>query len=268
MGAGMITLAGTVRFVSDLHLRPERPDLTERFERFLADCVSVRINSLFILGDLFEYWIGDDDLDDPWISGVVASLAQTSRSGVNLYFQHGNRDFLIGMQFAAAAGAILMPETCVLELEGSSVGAGDTPTDATQKGKTCVLSLHGDTLCTDDREYQVFRQLVRGVDWQRQFLAKSLAVRRAEVSALRQRSKEAVSNKSLEIMDANHSAVLDAINTSQCRIMIHGHTHRPGCEVIDSSNDTKRWVLSDWDHSRGDFLELSSSTLRRVDFSQ
>ena len=264
----MKTFAGTARFISDLHLRPDRADLTQRFERFLADCVASKIDALFILGDLFEYWIGDDDLDDPSIARVVESLRQTTQTGIELLFLHGNRDFLIGAQFARATQARLLPETYVIEARNLPVGAGDTLSNADPVGRTRILLLHGDTLCTDDHEYQNFRRTVRSVAWQEQFLAKSLTVRRAEVETLRQRSKEAVRHKSMDIMDVNSLAVRETLAVSACRIMIHGHTHRPGREVIDAAFGSERWVLSDWDDHRGDFLELRGSTLTRVDWSQ
>ena len=263
MEAGTYTVAGTARFVSDLHLRQERPELTERFSRFLTDCIDARINALFILGDLFEYWIGDDNLDDPFITDVVARLRHLSDSGIALFFIHGNRDFLIGPRFAAETGARLLPEQCVLEIRNSPVGAGDTPLNGVEK----YLLLHGDTLCTDDQAYQDFRAQVRSEKWQQEFLAKPIAERRAEVIALRQRSTEAVRHKSPEIMDVNPLAVRQTLAASACPVMIHGHTHRPGCEVIDANSGSERWVLSDWEDGRGDALEVRGAILKRLDWS-
>ncbi len=267
MGDGMLSIAGTVRFVSDLHLRQDRADLTERFARLLVNCVAQKIEALFILGDLFEYWIGDDNLDDLFIAEIVAKLRQLSDGGTRLFFVHGNRDFLIGSNFAAATGAILLPELSVLNITQAitqpPVGAGDTPLNHTMQ----ALLLHGDTLCTDDHAYQDFRRLVRIGEWQKNFLAKPLEARRAEVVALRQRSAEAVRQKSAEIMDANPNVVRQTLAASGCQIMIHGHTHRPGHEIVDAATGSERWVLSDWDTGRGDALEIKAGKVQRLDWS-
>ena len=268
MAGGMVTIAGITRFVSDLHLRPERPDLTERFSRFLVDCAEQQIDALFILGDLFEYWIGDDNLDDPFVATIVAALRQLSDRGTKLYFVHGNRDFLIGHAFAAATGATLLPDLTVLKLGAVPVGAGDTPQDNLASIRTSVLLLHGDTLCTDDHAYQNFRRRVRAPEWQQQFLAQSLRARRAEVATLRRHSAEAIREKSAEIMDVSPNAVRQTLATSMCRVMIHGHTHRPGREVIDATTGSERWVLSDWEYERGDALELNGQKLCRLDWSR
>jgi len=254
----MLNIAGAARFVSDLHLRAERPDLVERFARFLDDCVARRVAALFILGDLFEYWIGDDDLADPFNTQIAALLRRTAEAGVALYFQAGNRDFLIGERFAAAAGVHLLGDT-------AKVGAGGT----------ALLLQHGDLLCTDDLPYQAFRQTVRAADWQRNFLALPLTQRRADVAALRRRSAEAMREKTAEIMDVNAQAVRNALLQSGCGTLIHGHTHRPGREEIhlDAQGDdvpltAERWVLSDWDEGRGDALEVDAAGIRRLDFSR
>ena len=245
----MLQIDGTARFISDLHLRSERPDLTERFFRFLADCAAAKIESLFILGDLFEYWIGDDNLADPFIANVVARLRELSEQGTRIFFIHGNRDFLIGTDFATACGITLLPEL-------QKVGAGET----------AILLLHGDTLCTDDHSYQDFRRAVRSLEWQESFLAQSLSIRRAEVEALRRRSSEAVQTKTAEIMDANPHSVRETLVASGCQRMIHGHTHRPGRELLDAAVGSERWVLSDWDHGRGDALEVSAAGIQRLDW--
>ena len=263
MGAGQLTIAGSIRFVSDLHLRSDRPDLSERFSRFLNECAAQQIAALFILGDLFEYWIGDDDLDDPFVANIVARLRQLSDSGTRLFFVHGNRDFLIRTDFAAATGVSLLPEQSVLNTAQTPVGADDTPSNEALQ----ILLLHGDTLCTDDHAYQNFRRMVRTDGWQTNFLAKSLDTRRAEVAALRRQSNEAVRQKSAEIMDVNAAAVRQTLSTSGCRIMIHGHTHRPGIEIVDTATGSERWVLSDWDEKRGDALEIKAGKIHRLDWS-
>ena len=253
----MLSVAGTARFVSDLHLRQERADLTQRFECFLIDCATQKIDALFILGDLFEYLIGDDNIDDLFVSEIVAKLRQLSEDGTRLFFVHGNRDFLIGSSFAMATGVSLLPELSVLNIAHTPVGAGGLQ----------ILLLHGDTLCTDDHAYQNFRRLVRTDEWQATFLAKPLDARRAEVAALRQRSADAVRQKSAEIMDANPNAVRQTLAASGCQAMIHGHTHRPSHEIVDTTTGSARWVLSDWDVNRGDALEIKTGKIQRLDWS-
>ena len=247
----MLTIAGTAHIVSDLHLRVERPDLTERFAGFLAATAAAGIGMLFILGDLFEYWIGDDDLDDPFNSRVCSLLRKLADQGTRIFFIAGNRDFLIGDAFARAARIELLPDTV-------AVGAGDTAT----------LLMHGDTVCTEDLPYQEFRRMVRSKEWQTTFLARPLSERRAEVADLRRRSAEAMLGKTAAIMDANAAAIRAALTSHRCTRLIHGHTHRPGREDIQlESGGAERWVLSDWDTGRGDALEMSAADVRRIDCS-
>lgn len=247
----MLTIAGTARFVSDLHLRAERPDLTERFAAFLADTAATHVEALFILGDLFEYWIGDDDLADPFNGRVCALLRTLTGSGTRTFFIAGNRDFLIGEIFADAAGIKLLDET-------AKVSAGGTAT----------LLLHGDTLCVDDLPYQEFRRMVRAREWRAKFLARPLSERRTEVENLRRRSAEAMQGKTAEIMDVNALAIRKTMTTHACTRLIHGHTHRPGREDIQLvSGDAERWVLSDWDRGRGDALEIDATGIRRIDLA-
>ena len=248
----MLSIAGTARCVSDLHLRAERPDLTRRFAVFLADTAASNVDTLFILGDLFEYWIGDDDLAASFNADVCALLRGTADMGTRIFFIAGNRDFLIGEAFAAAAGTKLLPETAI-------VGTGDTAT----------LLMHGDTLCSDDLPYQEFRRMVRSRQWQQDFLARSLAERRNEVESLRRRSIEAMKSKTAAIMDANAAAIRAALTDHGCTRLIHGHTHRPNREQIQlATGSAERWVLSDWDTGRGDALEISpGGDIRRIDLS-
>ena len=247
----MLTIAGTARFVSDLHLRVERPDLSGRFAAFLEDTASAGVEMLFILGDLFEYWIGDDDLADPFNAQVCALLRRLADQGTRIFFIAGNRDFLIGEVFAAAAGIALLGET-----------------ESVDVGGTATLLMHGDTVCTDDIAYQQFRQMVRTPEWQKNFLARPLPERRAEVEDLRRRSTAAIQGKTAAIMGANADAIRTALTTHGCTRLIHGHTHRPGCEPIQlDSGSAERWVLSDWDTARGDALEISAAGVRRIDLS-
>ncbi|MDO9449372.1 MAG: UDP-2,3-diacylglucosamine diphosphatase [Rugosibacter sp.] len=247
---------GTARFVSDLHLSAERPDLTARFAAFLADTAASKVTTLFILGDLFDAWIGDDDLAQPFNAEVCSLLRKLSDQGTQLFFMAGNRDFLIGDRFAQAAGLQRLDD---MERVCEKVGAGET----------AILIMHGDTLCTDDTDYQAFRQQVRNPAWQSDFLARPLAERRAEAAALRQKSRAATKEKSQIIMDVNAEAVRQALIASGCRRLIHGHTHRPGCEHIALADGVaERWVLSDWDTHRGDALEVSTEgSIRRIDLA-
>ena len=247
----MLTIGGTARFASDLHLRAERPDLTQRFAAFLADTAAAHVETLFILGDLFEYWIGDDDLADPFNAQVCRLLRELADRGTRIYFIAGNRDFLIGATFAAAAGITLLGET-------ERVAAGGAAT----------LLMHGDTVCTDDLPYQEFRRMVRSPQWQADFLARPLAERRAEVENLRRRSAEAMQGKTAAIMDANAAAIRAALTSHGCARLIHGHTHRPSHETLAlASGSAERWVLSDWDTGRGDALEIDAAGVRRIDLS-
>lgn len=262
-GGSLLNPAGTARFVSDLHLRAERPDLTDRFAAFLADTAASKTGALFILGDLFEYWIGDDDLADPFNAHVCSLLHGLTVTGTRIYFIAGNRDFLIGKEFAAAAGLELLQETQKVGLD--ALGEPGTPL---RGQRTTTLLMHGDTVCTDDHPYQEFRRMVRSKEWQADFLARPLEERRAEVEVLRRRSAEAMLNKTAAIMDANPAAIRAALIDNDCARLIHGHTHRPGHEAMAlASGGAERWVLSDWDTGRGDALEMGPSGCRRLDWS-
>jgi UDP-2,3-diacylglucosamine hydrolase len=179
----------TTLLISDLHLGAEYPAINERFFRFMQD-TAPQAEALYVLGDLFEYWIGDDDLDDPFNREVVGAFRRLADAGVRLHFMHGNRDFLLGEAFAEHCGGMLLPDPILLRLY-------DTPT----------LLMHGDTLCTDDVQYMAFRETVRDPAWQATALAQPLAVRRAQAAALRKQSEQHKQLKSAAIMDVNQQAV-------------------------------------------------------------
>lgn len=221
----------TALFISDLHLGADTPAVVEAFGRFLSGPAR-NARTLFILGDLFEVWAGDDDLADPFNAARAAELAALAQTGVQVFFMRGNRDCLIGEAFARAAGLTLLDDPATLTLGGQ-------PT----------LLMHGDTLCTDDVAYQAFRATVRDPAWQAQFLAQPLAQRKAFIAGVRNQSEEAKQQKPMTIMDVNADAVLDALRHQGCTRLIHGHTHRPHRHalVIDDS-DCERWVLADWCH--------------------
>jgi UDP-2,3-diacylglucosamine hydrolase len=234
-----VQLAGKARvalrdpiFISDLHLSAAAPATLRRFVRFCETEAPARAE-LLILGDLFEYWIGDDALDDgdEVARAVVAALKTLSDRGVRLYVMHGNRDLLLGSRFLHVTGAQLLADPCVAEVAGRK-----------------VLLAHGDAWCTRDVEYMRFRAMVRSEATQRQFLAGTRAVRLAFMGAARHESETGKSVKSMEIMDVTPSAVDDALRTGGQRLLIHGHTHRPAVHrfVLDGE-PAERWVLPDWD---------------------
>ena len=210
-------------FISDLHLDTTRPATVRALADYLArnrDC-----EALYILGDLFEAWPGDDD--DSTLSAKLSTLLREfTASGPRLYIMQGNRDFLLGQAFCQRVGASWLPDPTVIDLYGQ-------PT----------LLMHGDSLCTADRDYQAFRRMSRDPAWQTRLLAQSLSQRRALAAQLRQMSKEAKSNKAADIMDVTPAEVEIALRTHQVNQLIHGHTHRPARHEHRSG---VRWVLGDW----------------------
>jgi UDP-2,3-diacylglucosamine hydrolase len=235
-------------FVSDLHLTEERPEANERFISFVEGKAR-DAEALYILGDFFEYWVGDDDLGDPFNAVIAGLLANLTRSGVRLYFLHGNRDFLIGERFCAATGARPLPDPSVHEVEGVK-----------------TLLVHGDTLCTDDLEYQAWRRRARDPAFQAEFLAKPLAERRQAVLEMREKSRLVVQGKTPQIMDVNGDAVREAMRSHGVRRLIHGHTHRPGRHALEVDGERcERWVLPDW-YGRGGYIEVNRRGPRMVCF--
>ncbi len=218
----------TTLFISDLHLDVDRPAAITRFLNFMEREAS-QATALYILGDLFEVWIGDDDTN-PGYAPIVAALAKLKLQGIPCFFMHGNRDFLIGRRFATATGCELLAEHEVLTIEGER-----------------VLLMHGDLLCTDDKPYMALRAELRDPRWQREFLAKPTEERRAIAADLRQKSQAATTAKTEEIMDVNQSAVEAAMRQHDVPILLHGHTHRPGVHrfSIDGTAAT-RIVLGAW----------------------
>ena len=220
-----------ILFISDLHLDRSRPGVAAAFEHFLQSRAR-QSSALYILGDLFELWIGDDD-DDPFSLQITDALGQLTQQGVSLYFIHGNRDFLIGEQFARRSGATLLQQHCVIDLYGEA-----------------TLLMHGDTLCTQDQDYQRFRAQVRAAAWQQQVLAKSLAERRALAQQLRQQSQTMNSRKPQDIMDVTQNEVERVMREYGVRRLIHGHTHRPARHRFTMDGQpTERIVLGDWEQT-------------------
>jgi len=236
-------------FISDLHLSAGRPDTNQQFFRFLAG-EAPRARALYILGDLFEYWIGDDALEQDALGlEVVRSLKRLADAGVQISLMHGNRDFLIGARFCAAAGAALLDDPRVVEIDGE-------PT----------LLMHGDTLCTDDVDYQAWRRNARSEAWQREFLARPSAARHAEIGALREKSKAVVQAKPADIMDVADAAVRAAFRAHGVARLIHGHTHRAARHALEvDGRRCERWVLPDW-YGRGGYLALADGAPMLVSF--
>jgi UDP-2,3-diacylglucosamine hydrolase len=229
-------------FISDLHLSEDRPHANERFFRFLEE-EAAGADALYVLGDLFEYWIGDEDLETPFNAVIAGSLRRLSDAGSRVRLMHGNRDFLLGDAFCRASGAQLLADPTVID---------------------GTLLMHGDTLCTDDHDYQAWRRTARSAEWQREFLAKPLAERRATVQGLRDKSKEVIQAKPAEIMDVNEDAVREALRRHGVARLIHGHTHRPGRHALQlEGRRCERWVLPDW-YGRGGYLELAGSRARLI----
>jgi UDP-2,3-diacylglucosamine hydrolase len=237
-------------FISDLHLSETRPGITQLFLRFL-DEVAPAGQVLYILGDLFEFWIGDDTLDEPLNAETTAALKHLATRGTQLRFMHGNRDFLAGQGFAAATHAQLLPDPSLLDLFG-------TPT----------LLMHGDTLCTEDRAYQAFRAHVRNPEVQRQFLSLPIPARRQQVGQVRAQADQQKQDKPPEVMDVTPAAVDAAMRAANYPPrLIHGHTHRPAWhEHIVDGRRCERWVLADW-YERGEYLRVDASGVTRVAYA-
>lgn len=229
-------------FISDLHLCSSRPHLTALLQGFLKTTAR-QSDALYVLGDLFEYWAGDDDLDLPEHAPIVKAFAAFSQTGIPLYLMHGNRDFLLGQAFSGATGATILHDPILISMYGKK-----------------VLLSHGDMLCTDDTSYQVFRQQVRSAAWQTAFLSQPLSARKAQIEALRTRSESEKSMKSEAIMDVNNEAVAQMMRDYDYPdLLIHGHTHRPDIHpvTVDGKQST-RIVLADW-HDQGAYLALDQN---------
>lgn len=237
---------GPTLFISDLHLCAERPAANERFFRFLSH-TAAQAEALYILGDFFEAWVGDDDLQAPLHAEVAAALRRLGEAETPVFVMHGNRDFLLSQAFAQASGARLLPESFLLDLYG-------IPT----------LLMHGDSLCTDDKEYQAFRAQVRDPAWQADFLARPLETRRAMARELRALSDLGKSGKAMELMDVNPRAVEQAFAESNAPRLIQGHTHRPARHQLEVDGQAReRWVLPDW-YDTGGYLACDPAGCRLV----
>ena len=227
-------------FISDLHLSAERPAITALFLEFLRGRAR-SAEALYILGDLFEYWIGDDVAGLPEYQPLITGLRELTAAGVPVYVMHGNRDFLLGAGFEQATGCRLIPDPSEISLYGEK-----------------TLLMHGDSLCTDDVAYLKFRAMVRNPDWVKMFLAKTVAERIAIVRDYREISKAATATKKPEIMDVNPGAVESVLRQHGVRHLIHGHTHRPAQHQLQvDGQDRRRTVLGDW-YDQGSVLHCDA----------
>lgn len=215
----------TYHFISDLHLCEERPDITAALLDYLRGDAR-QTQNLFVLGDLFEVWIGDD-ATSPLIEKIITAFKELSNTGVKLYFCHGNRDFLIGERFSQQTGFTLLGDTHEIDICGQ-------PT----------LVMHGDTLCSDDKDYLAFREMVRNPIWQQELLSKSIEERLTIAKHLRSQSQQAATVKSMQIMDVNPTTVEETFKNNHVSMIVHGHTHRPAIHQLEGNI---RIVLGDWD---------------------
>jgi UDP-2,3-diacylglucosamine hydrolase len=227
-------------FISDLHLQESHPRTAEAFFSFLAERAA-NARQLYLLGDIFEYWAGDDDLGESFNSRVVRALRSLADGGVEIFWIAGNRDFLAGAEFARAARLTLLAEPHIADIGGQRVAL-----------------VHGDAECTGDVKYMEFRAQVRQPAWQQQFLAMPLAQRKAIIASLREGSREAHAGKSYEMMDVTPEAVEALFASTGVDVIIHGHTHRPALHQY--TDGKRRYVLPDWeldtDYERGGWIAI------------
>ena len=234
-------------FIADLHLQTEEPAITAGFLRFLQG-EARQADAMYILGDLFEAWIGDDD-PNPLHQQIASAIKAVVDAGVPCYFIHGNRDFLVGQRFARQSGMLLLAEEERLDLYGRE-----------------VLIMHGDTLCTDDQNYLAFRAKVHTPWIQRLFLALPLLIRRRIAARMRADSKAANSSKSMDIMDVNPQAVVDVMERHHVQWLIHGHTHRPAVHELQANGQPAwRVVLGAW-HSEGSMVKVTPDDVELIHF--
>jgi UDP-2,3-diacylglucosamine hydrolase len=236
-------------FVSDLHLAADRPHINQQFFAFVRDTAPTA-EALYILGDLFEYWIGDDDHDEPLNDAVASALAALVKRGTPVHMMHGNRDILVGAPYVSRCGATLIADPTVVDLYG-----------------TRTLLMHGDTLCSDDLEYQKFRLYAHDADNQRKFLAQPLSARREQMLGMRAQSEQVKKAKTSDIMDVTPATVDAALRAHGYPRLIHGHTHRPALHTHRVDGHTcERWVLADW-YQRGSYLRCDASGCETVQLS-
>ena len=225
-------------FISDLHLHPDHPECMQLFSDFISEHAHAADN-LYILGDLFEYWLGDDAIEFSGYRFVADTLTSLSTSATKILFMHGNRDFLVGKEFASLSGCGLLPDPSVIDLAGNG-----------------VLLTHGDFLCTDDQEHLAFRRHTGDETWQKNILSQSIEARDALARQIRIGSEEGKQIKPESIMDVNQSAVEDQMQAHRVKLLIHGHTHRPAIHSFElAGQPAHRIVLGDW-YRTGSYLSV------------
>ena len=235
--------AGKTLFISDLHLDADNEAITRCFLNYVHKAQGS--DALYILGDFFEVWVGDDD-NNLLTDTVAKALSELATSGTKIYLMHGNRDFLLGNDYAKRCSAELIDEPAIIQCYGYK-----------------MVLVHGDSLCTRDLDYMKFRKMVRSERWQNEFLERSLVERHMIAQQTRQQSKEQSSHKASDIMDVTPQEVLDLLHRTETNILVHGHTHRPSVhkmrlqEPINGSNEAVRIVLGSWD-TKGWALEFSA----------
>jgi UDP-2,3-diacylglucosamine hydrolase len=234
-----------IYFISDLHLEPAQKAITDGFLSFLDTLNDAE--ELYILGDFFEVWMGDD-YSNEYIELINQALVKCANKGTKIYFMHGNRDFLVGHAWCNTANCELLEESKLITL-----------------GDEKVLLMHGDSLCTDDIEYMKARVILRNPQWQEQFLAKSIPERIEFAKQVRSESKESQKGKSYDIMDVNQDAVNEALTSANCTTMIHGHTHKPDIHQWDFEDQNRiRYVLGDWG-DKGWFIKWQAGKELRLE---
>jgi len=230
-------------FIADLHLAQNRPDITACFLGFLEN-EAPQAQQLYILGDLFEAWIGDDD-DSSFLTTIAAALTTLSSLGTTVYYIHGNRDFLLGQRFAKKSSMILLPEVDLIDLYGER-----------------VVIMHGDTLCTRDIGYQKFRKKSRSWWWQTIIKSLPLFVRKKIAADYRKKSAAATAVKPQDIMDVTPDEVVNCLENYHSQLLIHGHTHRPAIHELNANNkEAKRIVLGDW-YEQGAWLKVTPTSMQ------
>ncbi|MFT7110540.1 MAG: UDP-2,3-diacylglucosamine hydrolase [Psychrobacter glaciei] len=236
----------TTWFISDLHLALEETRITAGFYQFILEPQAG--DTLYILGDFFNYWVGDD-VDDEYADQIKQALKATSERGVKLYIMHGNRDFLIGEKFCQQSSCTLLDDPTLIDLAGEP-----------------VLLLHGDSLCTKDLDYMAFRSMARGQEWQDNFLSQPLANRIAYAETARKQSQNSNQNKDMSTMDVTIEAVNNVLTEHNCTRMIHGHTHQPNTHNwVNNDLTCERIVLGDW-YTHGWYLKVENGQYHNIKF--
>ena len=230
----------TIAFISDLHISEAQSEIGEQFIDFLGHH-ALKYNALYILGDLFEYWLGDDDIN-PYLNNIKNALLNYTKTGIPIYFIHGNRDFLIGEKFANETGIKILSDPTIIQIYNED-----------------ILISHGDLFCTDDVSYQATRELTRDPKWQEMMLNKSLEERKAFALEARLKSKNHMKDLADNITDVNQTEIANTFKKFNLKTIIHGHTHRPAIHNLNIQNtDRQRIVLGDW-YDQGSCLEWDES---------